>query len=166
MPMAEKQADWGPEGGIAARLDALDNKIDGLRALIEPLERLLDRNWRRHDATNAAGAPAAPAAAGDIAQLAAEFAQVIERRNRTWAELALHGSDAPWSPRGQAEADALIDPLWDQLLDLAGGLAQMRAQTSADIRAKAQALKELCEEKSDDIVHRLAASLANDLLRG
>jgi hypothetical protein len=135
----------GRNGPVVQVLARVERKLDILVAALDRQEIADDRQWC---ALDLAGKP--PGLGG----LAASLTGLLERRTRL-----LQGSEA-----AGAEGEREIERSWDRLVALADELCAMRVTSVAGMRLKALALQELHEEESDDIVHRLAASLAVDLL--
>jgi hypothetical protein len=161
MPHATPPEDADPHA--AGQTAALEARIAALRDQLARIERASDRDWE----ALAGAARTCDAAVSDasVSPAALEFVDVMERRNHAWEALRRANAGKAWTPQLEARANDVIDPLWHDLGRLADKLGERPASGPIDIRIKALALRDLCEEKSDDIVHRLAASLAADLLR-
>ena len=149
---------------VAQRLDQLERKLDSVLSIVQLLEGGCDQRWRGLD-----GAPLPDAdrhACSDrFAVLAAEFTATIAQRDRLWAAQQLDMLDQQWTAELEAKAAVELDPLLNRLVAIAAELTRLPASLEAELTIKAAAIREFCEEDSDDIVHRLAASLAADLLR-
>lgn len=153
----------GLDPSLVEKLEQLARKIDDLSSLFRQMERVADAEWRDHDRS---ANPATETGGMDsqLVDMAAVFTALVGQRNRIWADMALATSAAPWDETSRNQAGELIDPLWDRLLEIADAMSALPARSPDALRAKAAALKELAEERSDDVVHRLALSLARDLL--
>ena len=145
------------------QLQRIEGKIDAVLSLQNGVENLSDRRWRELDPAEHMASSIDGARTG-FATLATELADVLDRRGRVVTELQLASTGLPTSAAGEMDWQAEFDRLWDRLLGLADDLATTPASSLLEIRIKALALRELSEEKSDDIVHRLASSLASDLV--
>jgi len=144
------------------QLQRIEGKIDAVLSLLSGAENLSDRRWCELDRSPDSASKGREART-PFAALAAEFTDVLDRRNLVVSELHLASSGMPASAVAEMDRQAEFDRLWDRLLGLADDLAATPASSLLEIRIKALALRELSEEKSDDIVHRLAFSLASDL---
>jgi hypothetical protein len=121
------------------------------------VERAHDHSWSR--------IAAAQATASDMTSNGVEFQTLLHRRDtieRTYAALVF---STAWTPQAEAQRNAALDPILSRLYKLARKIAELPSATAEHHRIKALALIEFCEERSDDVVHRLASSLAADLLR-
>jgi hypothetical protein len=144
---------------LEQRLQRLERLLGGLApALVARSETAVDLQWREHDGGSGTEPPAI-----DLARLAADFRETLRARDRLRQAQPSTAADT-WSVDDKADATASVGPLLDLLFMLAHAIADRPARTIGDIEVKALALREFCEEKSDDIVHRLAGSLAADLL--
>ena len=160
----------GPAAELERRLDALTGKVDVLLAAFGLSERAADARWRR-----AAGQNEEPANAqrdggegsqlsNDAARIGAQFVALRRRRDALRMVLADAAIQTERTPEREARAEAKLNPLSDQLYGSALELAAVPATEITGLRYKAFAIQEYCEERSDDIVHLLAASLATDIL--
>lgn len=100
-----------------------------------------------------------------LTALGAEFEQLRRQQAELFDSIAAMSGRADWNAAAEARQVAALDPILLRLHDLACAMARLGAVTSAEQRIKALALAEFCEEQSDDVVHRLASSLALDILR-
>lgn len=94
--------------------------------------------------------------------LTAALAETLAARDRILSEL--ERDDHAWNEQRATDAERRLEPLIDRLMTLASTIADRRSQSWSDVHTKAVAIREMSEENSDDIVHRLAAGLADDLL--
>jgi hypothetical protein len=150
------------------RMDVLAAKVDLLLAAFGLSEGAADARWRTVAGENANAATALhganldPLTVSQSAQIGAQFAALRLRRDAL--RLALPGADKDWTPEFEARADAELTPLSHRLFSLAHELSVVPAREIHELKFKALALQEYCEENSDDVVHLLAASLAADVL--
>ncbi len=150
-----------PEGA-AHQSQRIEGKIDAVLSLLSGAENLSDRRWRELDRSPDSASQGREAKTR-FAALAAELTDALDRRNLVASERRPASTGLPTSAAADIDRQAEFDRLWDRLLGLADDLATTPASSLLEIRIKALALRELSEEKSDDIVHRLASSLASDL---
>lgn len=139
------------------QMQRIEAKVDAVLLRLNGVENLSDKWWRELERTTGSASQGREAKAR-FAALTAEFTDVLDRRSRVVSELRLATSTV-----AEMDWQAEFDRLWDRLQGLADDLAMTPASSLLEIRIKAMALRELSEEKSDDIVHRLASSLASDL---
>jgi len=116
-----------------------------------------DRRW--------ASLAAAAATARNLESLGAALQNLLRERAAIERKYKVLQSSTGWTAQHEDQRNAALDPMSECLHDLAFTMAKLPAATLEQQRLKAIALAELCEEHSDDVVHRLAASLASDLLR-
>jgi chromosome segregation ATPase len=140
-------------------LGRLEQKLDALLAA----ERLLDLQWRQLDAS--AKAVGGGAADHQFAGLVKAFSDALDQRNRLTTERARTQEDMSWLSDEAHRRQVEFDQIWDRLQALANDFANTAALSLGDIRIKAMVMREFVEENSDDPVHRLAVSLADDLFR-
>ena len=149
-------------GELVQRLDALGGKIDVLLAAFGLSERAADVRWHSVAAEKTSYGPDLESATvSQSARTGAQFAALRLQRDALRRDL---GAENARTPECEARADAELNPLSLRLFNLAHQLAALPAGEFDELRFKALALQEYCEENSDDVVHLLAASLATDIL--
>lgn len=132
---------------VLAALSRLERKVDDLRELVEQrAEPVLDIDWERMSKALPSTGERLPVVLATDDRHAALIGELEARDGKAGG------------------AHVLSDDQLDELVELADRLVAGRATSVAERRLKALALRELCEEWSDDLVHRLAASLAADLI--
>ncbi len=150
---------------VELRIVGLGYKLDELLAAFRIWERTADSHWRSIAELNSSHLTEMTVAGtnGDSG-LGAQFEVLRQRRDAL--RLLLNGANAPlgWTSELELRADAELNPIAHRLYGLAHALASSPARTVEDLRFKALAIHEYCEENSDDIVHILAVSLAADIL--
>ena len=148
-------------------LGLVSGKLDMLLAAATLTEHAVDARWRESSGASAErpGAVAKPSRQTSRGSKDAEEFMAL-RQHRDAFKQALGGAqpDTAWTLDLEMRAAADLDPLHDRLYVLAQQLVSAAATGDADLKFKALAIQEFAEEKSDDIVHRLAASLAADIL--
>ncbi len=150
------QADDQHNRADAASEHGPGTEITTAADLAEETDR--DRRW-----ISLAAAQLAPDGLGSIG---VEFYDLLRRRDAVLHCYAQLTASDHWSAAAEAQRDAALDPVQEQLYRMACRMVDLKAGSPAEQRLKALALAEFCEERSDDVVHRLAASLAADLLKG
>ena len=150
---------------VELRIEGLECKLDELLAAFRLWERTADSHWRSVAEQNSSRlAEKATADENHGSRIGAQFEALRQRRDTL--RLLLNGASATqgWTSELELRADAELNPISHRLYGLAHALASSAAGTEEDLRFKALAIHEYCEENSDDIVHVLAASLAADVL--
>jgi hypothetical protein len=150
---------------VELRIEGLGYKLDELLAAFRIWERTADSHWRSIAEQNSSHLTEKTAAGTNgCSDIGVQFEVLRQRRDAL--RLLLNGVDAPqgWTSELEIRADAELNPIAHRLYSLAHALASSPARSDDDLRFKALAIHEYCEENSDDIVHVLAASLAADVL--
>jgi hypothetical protein len=150
------------EGEMLQRLAAIEQQLAAVLAVVETFERSVDRQWSGAEALDRE--PVRLPASTPPDSVGAEFLATLVRRDQLRAAQLQRMSGAPWTSTTEEAMAVELDPLLDRLHALANELAERPASQAADLAIKAAAIREFCEEQSDDIVHRLAGSLAADIL--
>lgn len=140
---------------VAARLYEVERRLAALEAA--SVEAVADLAWQ------AATATPADRAQGADHRLTRLLAVLAAHRQATAAVMVM-ATQQETDPDIRRLATECFDQLWDRLRGAAAAMAELPASSAAHVRAKAEAIEVLCEECSEDIVHRLAASLARDVL--
>ena len=78
---------------------------------------------------------------------------------RTWAACSRNPD-----MRETVDWESHTNTILDEMLELSWAMSAKPAATHGDLISKASVLLEWCDEKDDDIVHALAASLCADLM--
>jgi hypothetical protein len=94
-----------------------------------------------------------------FAELKADLA-VLERES---AELF---DSSNWTIEREAKWLRKVDPIREQMLEIANQMTVVPSENNRDILAKAKVLLEMCREETDDNIARLACSLCKDITRG
>lgn len=136
------QADGdGAPGPVEDRIGDIERRLAALEATALVDETAIDRAWVDEDG----------------GRVSRSQPDARHPRQALQAALDAHG-------RSATPASAAIEPDWTRLWEAATAMADVPSDGAADLRAKARALLLLCEEKSEDVVHRLASGIARDIL--
>lgn len=137
---------------IQQRLETICAQLDLVMEALALRERLADQTWSalERDTIGARGAG---------------FIALLQQRDAARQALSAAQGVVQWTAVTEAAFVEVLGPLDDQLYRLAQDLPTYPAKDDIGLHAKALAIIEFAEEQSDDIVHRLAASLAADILK-
>ena len=151
---------------VELRIEGLGYKLDELLAAFRVWERTADSHWRSIAEQHSSHLTEQHAAddTNGCSCIGVQFEVLRQRRDAL--RTLLNGANSPqgWTKELEIRADAELNPIAHRLYGLAHALASSPARTDEDLRFKALAIHEYCEENSEDIVHVLAASLAADIL--
>ena len=162
-----------PAPTLQYRLDELITKVDLLIEAVVASETSADAQWQQLGETNqptsvsehsAIDAVKYRSADQSVASIGAQFAALRSQRDALEAEFKASERNGNWTAEREEHAELHLNPLSASIFSLAQELATVPAADSADLRFKALAIKEFAEEKSNDVVHNLALSLAADIL--
>jgi hypothetical protein len=147
---------------IEQRLDELSAKVDAMLDRVALREADEDKAW--HSISLTPPAPALALVPHQAVVDQGDFAKALSRRNQRRRQLLTDKTKAQWTPELEAKVELEMGPLEDHLHRIAWALTDGQTSAHADRIAKALAILEFAEENSNDLVHRLAVSLATDLL--
>ena len=160
VPLASEAAGVSP---LLQRFDTLDLKLDLLLTYIQLLEGQSDQHWRGVE-SGTVQRKSGQGAGGDLCALGTEFRELMRQAEKIERLRSDVADGRPMPLEIDQVMAAKLDPILARLSELGEKIATLPATSDADMSVKALAIAGLGEENSDDIVHRLAASLSGDIL--
>jgi len=93
-----------------------------------------------------------------------KFIRLQKIRDESMADVAAEADAGAGTSLSVSINDKVLDPIDDELFQLAWLAADSKGATANDIVRKAMILTEYLEENSDDVMQALARSLVTDIL--